>query len=66
MEYRILPHGCERISVLGMGSSVIGAKPSGRRSAATVTPVPQGWTSRSSTSIMIWPSSVTSWQRSII
>ena len=32
MEYRILPHGGERISVLGMGSSVIGAKPSGRRS----------------------------------
>lgn len=66
MEYRILPHGCERISVLGMGSSVIGAKPSGRRSAAAVTRVPRGWTSHSSTSIMIWPSSATSWQRSII
>lgn len=66
MEYRILPHGGERISVLGMGSSVIGAKPSGRRSAATATRVPQGWISHSSTSIMIWPSSVTSWQRSII
>lgn len=59
MEYRILPHGGERISVLG-------AKPSGRRSTATVTPVPQGWISHSSTSIMIWPSSATSWQRSII
>ncbi len=34
MEYRILPHGGERISVLGMGSSVIGAQPSGRRSTA--------------------------------
>ena len=66
MEYRILPHGGERISVLGMGSSVIGAKPSSRRSTAAATRVPQGWTSRSSTSIMIWPSSVTSWQRSII
>ena len=31
MECRTLPHGGERISVLGMGSSVIGAKPSGRR-----------------------------------
>lgn len=66
MEYRILPYGGERISVLGMGSSVIGAKPSGRRSAATVPPVPRGWISHSSTSIMIWPSSATSWQRSII
>lgn len=27
MEYRILPHGGKRISVLGMGSSVIGALP---------------------------------------
>lgn len=27
MEYRTLPHGGERISVLGMGSSVIGAQP---------------------------------------
>ena len=27
MEYRVLPHGGERISVLGMGSSVIGARP---------------------------------------
>ena len=66
MEYRILPHGGERISVLSMGSSVIGAKPSGGRSTAAATPVPQGWISHSSTSITIWPSSVTSWQRSII
>ena len=27
VEYRVLPHGGERISVLGMGSSVIGARP---------------------------------------
>lgn len=27
MEYRILPHGGERISAIGMGSSVIGARP---------------------------------------
>ena len=27
MEYRILPHGGEKISVIGMGSSVIGAQP---------------------------------------
>ena len=27
MEYRTLPHGGEQISVLGMGSSVIGAQP---------------------------------------
>ena len=27
MEYRILPHGGERISVIGMGASVIGAQP---------------------------------------
>ncbi len=27
MEYRILPHGGEKISVIGMGSAVIGAKP---------------------------------------
>lgn len=33
MEYRILPHGGKRISV-------IGAKPSGRRSTAAVTRVP--------------------------
>ena len=66
MEYRILPHGGERISVLGMGSSVIGAKPSGRRSAATVPPVPRGWTSRSSTSITIWQSSATIWRANTI
>ena len=27
MEYRTLPHGGERIGVIGMGSSVIGARP---------------------------------------
>lgn len=27
MEYRILPHGGEKVSVIGMGSSVIGAQP---------------------------------------
>ena len=27
MEYRVLPHGGEKISVIGMGSSVIGARP---------------------------------------
>ena len=27
MEYRILPHGGEKIGVIGMGSSVIGAQP---------------------------------------
>lgn len=27
MQYRILPHGGEKISVIGMGSSVIGARP---------------------------------------
>ena len=27
MEYRILPRGGEKISVIGMGSSVIGAQP---------------------------------------
>ena len=27
MEYRFLPHGGEKIGVIGMGSSVIGAKP---------------------------------------
>ncbi len=27
MEYRILPHGDEKISAIGMGSSVIGARP---------------------------------------
>lgn len=27
MEYRILPHGGEQVSVIGMGSSVIGAQP---------------------------------------
>lgn len=27
MEYRVLPHGGERISVIGMGSSVIGERP---------------------------------------
>lgn len=27
MKYRILPHGGEKISIIGMGSSVIGAKP---------------------------------------
>ena len=27
MEYRILPHGGEKIGVIGMGSSVIGARP---------------------------------------
>ena len=26
MEYRVLPHGGERISVIGMGSSVIGER----------------------------------------
>ncbi len=26
MEYRILPHGGEKISVIGMGSSVIGER----------------------------------------
>ncbi len=27
MEYRVLPHGGEKISVIGMGSSVIGERP---------------------------------------
>ena len=27
MKYRVLPHGGEKISIIGMGSSVIGAKP---------------------------------------
>lgn len=27
MEYRVLPHGGEKISIIGMGSSVIGAQP---------------------------------------
>ena len=27
MEYRVLPHGGEQVSVIGMGSSVIGAQP---------------------------------------
>lgn len=27
MEYRVLPHGGEKISVIGMGASVIGARP---------------------------------------
>ncbi len=27
MEYRKLPHGGESISVIGMGSSVVGAQP---------------------------------------
>ena len=27
MEYRYLPHGGEKISVIGMGSAVIGAQP---------------------------------------
>ena len=27
MEYRVLPHGVEQVSVIGMGSSVIGAQP---------------------------------------
>ena len=27
MEYRVLPHGGEKVSVIGMGSSVIGAQP---------------------------------------
>ena len=27
MEYRMLPHGGEKIGVIGMGSSVIGAQP---------------------------------------
>lgn len=26
MEYRILPHGGEKIGVIGMGSSVVGAQ----------------------------------------
>ena len=29
MEYRVLPHGGEKISVIGMGASVIGARPEG-------------------------------------
>lgn len=29
MEYRVLPHGGEKISIIGMGSSVIGAQPEG-------------------------------------
>ena len=27
MEYRVLPHGGERIGVIGMGASVIGERP---------------------------------------
>lgn len=27
MEYRVLPHGGEKIGIIGMGSSVIGAQP---------------------------------------
>lgn len=27
MEYRVLPHGGEKISVIGMGSSVVGERP---------------------------------------
>ena len=27
MEYRVLPHGGEKLSVIGMGASVIGAQP---------------------------------------
>ena len=27
MEYRILPHGGEKVGIIGMGSSVIGAQP---------------------------------------
>lgn len=27
MEYRVLPHGGEKVSVIGMGSSVIGTQP---------------------------------------
>ena len=27
MEYRMLPHGGEKISIIGMGSAVIGAQP---------------------------------------
>ena len=30
MEYRKLPHGEEQISVIGMGSSVVGAQPEGK------------------------------------
>ena len=30
MEYRVLPHGGEKVSVIGMGSSVIGAQPEKR------------------------------------
>ena len=46
MEYRILPHGGEKIGVIGMGSSVVGARPEGghhrhrprrRRRAASTT-----------------------------
>ena len=29
MEYRVLPHGGEKIGVIGMGASVIGARPEG-------------------------------------
>ena len=36
MEYRILPHGGEKISVIGMGSSVIGAQPEEEEIIATV------------------------------
>ncbi len=35
MEYRILPHGGEKIGVIGMGSSVIGERPE-REIIATV------------------------------
>ena len=27
MEYRVLPHGGEKVSAIGMGSSVIGTQP---------------------------------------
>lgn len=42
MEYRVLPHGGEKISVIGMGSSVIGAKPEEEIIATVRTAVANG------------------------
>lgn len=42
MEYRVLPHGGEKISVIGMGASVIGARPEGEIIATVQAAIARG------------------------
>ena len=53
MEYRKLPHGEEKISVIGMGSSVVGEHAVKRRLSK---PLPMLWSMAST--ILIWPAAM--------